>query len=285
MAMYKVQDPKLGQKNLITNYKTQFQTNITQAQNLVTDNSDIVLKSDVLNEIGIVVGSDGNNMGIQADWFTNVIDELQIDQDTFIQWINNLMAPRNNHSSTQSYAKNNVVYDSATKNFYLCIQDVLVGIELTNTNYWLELPITGDKGVVGLGIQWKDEWYSGETYNQYDMVKVTNDDTTYLYVASVDIADKTTVPSQNSEWILSGTQSNARLHYVSSISEMTDGINILDNGNGTCTFGEYANSTFESWNICTPYSDVILSKKTGYYINGDIDYKSALSLMFKNNNL
>ena len=117
------------------------------------------------------------------------------------------------------------------------------------------------------------------------MVKVIDEDNTYLYVASVDITDKTTVPSQNSEWILAGVQNNARLHYVSSVSEMVDGVNILDNGNNTCTFGEYANNTFEPWNICTPYTNVILSKKTGYYINGDIDYKSALTLMRKNNNL
>ena len=285
MAVYKVQDPKLGQKNLIANYKTQFQTNITQAQNLVADNNDIVLKSDVLNEIGTIVGSDGNNMGMQADWFTNVIDELQIDQDTFTQWINNLMAPRNNYSSTQSYVKNNVVYDSTTKNFYLCIKDAPVGTVLTNTNYWLELPIVGDKGAIGLGVRWKDEWYSGGTYYQYDMVKVIDGGNTYLYVASVNITDKTTTPSQNSEWILTGVQSDATLHYVSSVSEMVDGVNILDNGNNTCTFGEYADNTFTPWNICTPYNNVILSKKTGYYINGDIDYKSALALMRSNNNL
>lgn len=285
MVMYKVQDPKLGQKNLIANYKTRFQTNITQAQNLVSDNNDIVLKSDVLNEISAVVGSDGNNMGLQADWFTNIIDELQIDQDTFMQWVNNLMAPRNNYNNTQSYAKNNIVYDNATKNFYLCIEDAPIGTALTNTNYWLELPIVGDKGAVGLGVRWKDEWYSGDNYYQYDMIKVIDEDSTYLYVASVDITDKITTPSQNSEWILVGVQSNARLHYVSSVSEMVDGVNILDNGDNTCTFGEYANNTFEPWNIYTPSYNVILSKKTGYYINGNIDYESALALMRSNNNL
>lgn len=245
--MYKVQDPKYKQKTLIENYKNQFKTDITAAQSLVEDDSDITLKSEVINQVSTVVGTDNNNRGLQSEWFTKVIDELQLNQDTFFQWVNNFVSNRTVYNNALSYAKNDiVVYDS---NEYLCLKDTTVGILPTNVEYWLLLPITGDKGVVGLGVTYRGEWYK-DNFSQYDMVKIVTNEDSRLYVANADTTNQDS-PIDNSEWTLVATQNGSKISVVNSISDVKEGINIVLGSDELCTFVEYNKVITGEWNIET----------------------------------
>lgn len=185
-------DPNYSERELIKNYRTTFNTSISNAHNLIgEDHQNIALSADRLNE------PISRTMTMQGYFKTDVLDVLENDLTIFQAWIDTL---KNNNGadwdSTKAYLKNVVV--NSGDDTYLCIKDAPVGTALTNTEYWVAFALKGEKGYNSLGVQWKGQYVAGQSYDKFDMTYVVSGNHYTFYVANKSVLSATTNP--DSSW-------------------------------------------------------------------------------------
>ena len=184
----RLQDVQLGDEDVMETFRSDFATdNIAYAQNKINTPK---LKSYVLN----------------AEWMNALKTkiealeepkETQIDQELddrnieFQTNVDRLLYVQGYNSSTQYYKNNFVLYNNK---IYYCLNDAK-GKTPTNTGYWVELGLKGDKGQYGLGVNYRGEWNSSTSYNKYDLVYYNNK----LYVAKSNNQNQT--PTEFEEYL------------------------------------------------------------------------------------
>lgn len=141
--------------------------NYTAALNLLSQNPQLQLKAiiaDNLNELNERVYGLENVYYVEVeDYLNNLLQSMQTK-------VNNL-SNQNQFISTQQYYPMNFVYYN--DEVYFCIQEPPIGIDPTNTEYWLHLGLFGDKGKGGLvNLTFVGEWDNLTQYNINDVVFV-----------------------------------------------------------------------------------------------------------------
>ena len=184
----RLQDVQIGTEELINTYRNYFANRyIDAAHNLINTNT---LKSYVL----------------QAEWMNSVktkIEDLEQPKDTEIDQdlknkniefqynVDELLYLNEYNGNVQYYKNNFVLYNNRV---YFCIQNSLGNLP-TNTSYWLNVGLIGEKGQYGLGVTYKGFWNENTLYNKYDLVSYQNN----LYIAINDNSGN--VPSQYEKYL------------------------------------------------------------------------------------
>lgn len=231
--IHRVQDPKISQKELVSEYKTTFENGqVDNAHNLIDNDAkeSITLNSKKINPLLPILTT------LQQNYTTNVTDDLASKQAQFQAWIDALQSNLTPWVANTAYHAYTPVFDSSTSESYLAIQDVPnTGILLSNTSYWLPLMIKGDDGYVTWGVTYKGPWTSGANYQKYDMVSygALVGGTTKMFCATETITNSTTPPSSSSSTAPKYTTSTG-----------VDAIYGADDGNfaGTITMARYGST-------------------------------------------
>lgn len=80
------------------------------------------------------------------------------------------------YSAQRQYLKNNfVLYDVGGVDYiFICISNPPIGVLPSNTQYWRQLTIKGERGESGVGVVFAGEWNSATTYDVDTIVSYQN---------------------------------------------------------------------------------------------------------------
>ena len=180
----KYQDIQVNDIALQSQFATYWmQGNYTEALNLLKNNGQLDSKAFVA-EVMLKIGQ---SLAIIESYYARDFENaLSLDLTLFNASINEFRN-RKQWDSTIAYKIGNAV--EYNNNAYVCIQDNMNQLP-TNVNYWVELiGLQGDKGIPGIGVNYRGQWITAQTYNKNDIV-VYGD---YLWVSLRD--NVTTMPS------------------------------------------------------------------------------------------
>ena len=105
---------------------------------------------------------------IEEDYYSNTDEYLDDLSDDFQLVIDNYRYI-DNWDASVIYRIYNVVTDS--NKYYMYINSTpSSGNPLTNTNYWIEFNLKGQKGADGIGVNFRGNWSSSVSYNSLDGV-------------------------------------------------------------------------------------------------------------------
>ena len=159
------------------------QGNYTEALNLLENNGQLNSKAFVA-EVMLKIGE---SLSIIENYYAQDFkNALSLDLTLFNTSVNEFRNRKQWESETAYKIGNAVEYNNTA---YVCIQDNTNQLP-TDANYWAELiGLQGDKGAPGIGVNYRGQWISTQTYNKNDIV-VYGD---YLWVSLQD--NVTTMPS------------------------------------------------------------------------------------------
>ena len=171
-SIRRLQDPQIGTEELISIYRNYFSNRyIDAAHNLINTNTlkSYVLQAEWMNAVKTKIED------TEKPKETEIDDEL-VDKNTEFQYnIDELLYLQEYDGNTQYYKNNFVLYNNK---IYFCIQNSLGNLP-TNTSYWLDIGLIGEKGQYGLGVTYRGFWSNNISYNKYDLVSYQNN----LYIA------------------------------------------------------------------------------------------------------
>ena len=184
----KYQDIQVNDIALQSQFATYWmQGNYTEALSLLENNGQLDSKAFVA-EVMLKIGQ--SLVIIESYYARDFENALSLDLTLFNASINEFRN-RKQWDSTIAYKIGNAV--EYNNNAYVCIQDNTNQLP-TNTNYWVELiGLQGDKGIPGIGVNYRGQWLSTQAYNKNDAV-IYGD---YIWVAMRD--DVTIMPSSTSD--------------------------------------------------------------------------------------
>lgn len=160
-----------------------------QAFNLITNNAQLNTKAfvaNVMNEIAGILSS------LQENFNDEVILYLENQLSGFQIIIDNYLLKNDYDSSTEYQIYNFVIYNDL---IYMYINtDPSSGNLPTDTDYWVEIGLLGQKGEPGIGVNLRYTWDSSVTYNPLDVVYYNNE----LWVATIQNTNVT--PGTETTW-------------------------------------------------------------------------------------
>ena len=117
-----------------------------------------------------------NVLSLENYYYNNVPIFLSDLASQYFNLINNFIS-KGTWINTNIYVPFNfVVYND---NIYMCIQQTNENTSITDTQYWVELNLFGDKGAPGIDVNMRYYWNNNDTYNVNDLVVYGNN----IYVA------------------------------------------------------------------------------------------------------
>lgn len=100
-----------------------------------------------------------------------------------------------------TYYKNNIVSTTDDK-IGFCITTNKEGTTAAlDSEDWLVLDLQGAKGTLPLGVRFVGEWLNGNSYLAGDMVRVSTERSSSLYIARENITESLTTPSEGEQWM------------------------------------------------------------------------------------
>lgn len=160
-----------------------------QAFNLITNNTQLNTKAfvaNVMNEIAGILSS------LQENFNDEVILYLENQLSGFQIIIDNYLLKNDYDGSTEYQIYNFVIYNDL---IYMYINsDPSSGNLPTDTDYWVEIGLLGQKGEPGIGVNLRYAWDSSVTYNPLDVVYYNNE----LWVATIQNTNVT--PGTETTW-------------------------------------------------------------------------------------
>ena len=204
LNIYRMQDSQIADDELkIQYYKAFLNGDVATAQNIYNDNPQLqgkVIEKDIFNQLlnGILTLEENYDTGV-TQYLTNQLSKFQIN-------INELITMQTFSPITQYEINNFVLYNDL---FYFCYEKPPVGTLPTNTTYWLELGLKGDKGAYSLGVNYKGNWSNVIPYKTKDMVVYNND----LYVVISGNTNKN--PSTNPDLWFKAVDIIPKIIYIS----------------------------------------------------------------------
>lgn len=256
MQLYRLQDIQLGDLTLKQDYYNEFfNGNITTAKAIVENNPQLaskVLSASNLNNIvnGI--------LELENDYYDETEVKFNELSATFQLSIDELiyMTP---FSLTAQYEINNFV----TYGDYLCYCKVKppIGTLPTDTNYWINLYLKGNKGDPSLGVNYAGAWSSLTNYAVKDMVTYNG----IVYIANT--ANSGEIPSSSLLWTEGASIQNQGIYVSTTIptyASVADVYMALDEswlGRANLLQNVYVNSSLST---VTEYDNDFLFQTTGY---------------------
>ena len=212
--MKRVQDIFISYNNLKSQYVDNFlNENYNEAFNLINNNN---LKTkritiDFFNEISSKL------YNMEDLYFQNIPEFLSDKLDNIQYFIDNLIFLGEWDADTVYKAYNLVIYDNS---IYMYIdENPSSGYLPTASNSpWLKLEIRGEKGAMGIGINYRGNWSSSFSYNQYDSVFYNNS----LWVCKV--INQNIVPQNGNYWDEAFKVHKAKIEEYSSITNPYSGL-------------------------------------------------------------
>ena len=184
------QDIAISDANLKAEFITRFfNGDYLNAFRIIEDNPQLNRKAFLENTLNEIV----NLLSLlQNNFQNNVIDFLATQLSNFNHLINEFKLRQEWDSQTTYEIYNFVVYNNID---YLYINPTSSsGILPTNTDYWVQINIRGEKGSPGLGVVLKYDWDFTIEYRPLDVVYYNN----ALWVAKVQNVN--VVPSNGATW-------------------------------------------------------------------------------------
>ena len=188
----KYQDIQVNDIALQSQFATYWmQGNYTEALSLLENNGQLDSKAFVA-EVMLKIGQ---SLAIVESYYARDFENaLNLDLTLFNASINEFRN-RKQWDSTIAYKIGNAV--EYNNNAYICIQDNTNQLPI-NASYWAELiGLRGDKGIPGIGVNYRGQWLSAQTYNKDDAV-IYGD---YIWVAMRD-GVKITPSSTSDAWTI-----------------------------------------------------------------------------------
>lgn len=124
-----------------------------------------VLNSEMLNQFVDSV------LELEQNYYTEVEDFLLEQRNDFQLSIDELVYIGEYDNLTQYEVNNFVVYGD---NIYFCYVIPPIGTLPTNEDYWIELNLKGERGLLSLGVQFVGLWDVTRTYREKEMVIYQN---------------------------------------------------------------------------------------------------------------
>lgn len=163
--IYRFQDAHLEDTDLIEEYYNYFFANdVAKANEIIVNNPQ--LNSKVLNKNSLNKIVDSINE-IENWYDIDVNQNLENKYNIFQLSIDELIYLTDYNNEIQ-YEKFNFVYYN--QELYFCIKNPPKSTLPTDTNYWVYLGLKGDIGSYGMGLNYKGNWSSNETYEIGDMI-------------------------------------------------------------------------------------------------------------------
>lgn len=184
----RLQDVQIGEEEVMNTYRNYFANRyIDAAHNLINTNTlkSYVLQAEWMNAAKTKIEN------LEEPKSTEIDQQLVEKGDEFQYNINKLLYLQEYDNNTQYYKNNFVLYNNRV---YFCIHDSLGNIP-TNTSYWLDVGLVGNKGQYGLGVNYKGFWDNVTLYHKYDLVVYQNN----LYVAIED--NSGSIPNQSQHYL------------------------------------------------------------------------------------
>lgn len=194
--MNRCQDISISDASLKAEFITKFfNGDYIDAFTIISNNPQLNTKAfvaDTINQIATIL------LSLENNFQNGVIDYLAQQYSNFQNIIDNYNLRGNWSASTTYQIYNFVTYNNID---YLYINLIPSSGNLpTNTEYWVEVNIQGEKGAPGLGVNLQYNWSATTPYNALDVVYYNN----ALWVARVDNINK--IPGSTEEWeTLSGS--------------------------------------------------------------------------------
>lgn len=185
--MDRVQDITISDSSLITEYVNYFLNgDYNSAFSLLNDSQldNKKMIATVMNNISSML------LQLENNFQNNVIDYLQSELNIFQNVINNYKFIGDYNSSVVYRIYNYVLYNNK---HYMYINNTPSSNKIpTNTNYWVEIDLTGEQGSPSFGLNFRYNWQSNFNYSVYDVVYYND----CLWVAFQD--NYNVVPSEES---------------------------------------------------------------------------------------
>lgn len=195
----RLQDIQLGNEELLNTYRNYFSNRyIDAAHNLINTNTlkSYVLQAEWMNAIKTKIEN------IEEPKDTEIDQELE-NKNAELQYnIDELLYLQEYDENIQYYKNNFILYNNRV---YFCIQNSLGNLP-TNTLYWLNIGLIGEKGQYSLGINYKGFWDENTSYNKYDLVSYQNN----LYIATNDNSGNT--PNKTEKYLNDNLYLNNNLY-------------------------------------------------------------------------
>lgn len=188
--MNRWQDISISDASLKAEFITKFfNGDYIDAFTIISNNPQLNTKAfvaDTINQIATIL------LSLENNFQNGVIDYLTQQYSNFQNIIDNYNLKGNWNTSTTYQIYNFVTYNNID---YLYINLTPSSGNLpTNTDYWVEINIQGEKGAPGLGVNLQYNWNATTPYNALDVVYYNN----ALWVARVDNINK--IPGSTEEW-------------------------------------------------------------------------------------
>lgn len=214
--MKRVQDIFISDNNLKSQYVDNFlNENYNEAFNLINNNN---LKTkritvDFFNEISSKL------YNMEDLYFQNIPEFLSDKLDNIQYFIDNLVFLGEWNVDTVYKAYNLVIYDNS---IYMYIDENPSSDYLPTTggadSPWLKLEIRGEKGEMGIGINYRGNWNSSFSYNRYDAVFYNNS----LWACKT--INQNTIPQDGTYWDEVFKVHKAQIEEFSSITNTYNGL-------------------------------------------------------------
>lgn len=184
------QDISISDASLKAEFITKFfNGDYIDAFTIISNNPQLNTKAfvaDTINQIATIL------LSLENNFQNGVINYLAQQYSNFQNIIDNYNLKGNWSASTTYQIYNFVTYNNID---YLYINSTPSSGNLpTNTDYWVEINIQGEKGAPGLGVNLQYNWNATTPYNALDVVYYNN----ALWVARVANINK--VPGSTEEW-------------------------------------------------------------------------------------
>lgn len=194
--MNRWQDISISDASLKAEFITKFfDGDYIDAFTIISNNPQLNTKAfvaDTINQITTIL------LSLENNFQNGVIDYLSQQYSNFQNIIDNYNL-RGNWSSSTTYQIYNFVTYNNIDYLYINLTPSSGNIP-TNTDYWVEINIQGEKGAPGLGVNLQYNWSTTTPYNALDVVYYNN----ALWVARVTNINK--IPGSTEEWeTLSGS--------------------------------------------------------------------------------
>ena len=140
---------------------------------LINNSNQLSGKSFISDLINIL---SSNILSLENYYYDNVPIFLSDLASQYFNLINNFIS-KGTWINTNIYVPFNfVIYND---NIYMCIQQTNENTLITDTQYWVELNLLGNKGAPGMDVNMRYYWNNNNTYNVNDLVVYDNN----IYVA------------------------------------------------------------------------------------------------------
>lgn len=256
LQMYRLQDIQLSDLTLKQDYYNEFfNGNISTAKAIVANNPQLASKvlsaSNLNNLVNSIISLETDYHDETTETFIQYSADFQLSIDELIY-----MTP---YSLTTQYEINNlVVYGD-----YLCYCKAKppIGTLPTDTTYWVNLYLKGEKGDPSLGVNYAGAWSSVSTYAVKDMVTYNG----IIYIANT--INTNEIPSSSSLWIEGASVQNQGIYVsteVPTYASVADIYVALGNewlGRANLLQNVYVNSSLST---VTEYENDFLFKVDGY---------------------